>query len=491
MSILIVANDPKMWPFAIPGVEVIDARSYLTKPEYSDLRGVKVFNLCKSYRYQSAGYYVSLLAEARGHKPLPSITTIQDLKSQPMVRLISDDLEELIQKSLHPLHGGEFTLSIYFGRNMAKRYDRLCLHLFNLFQAPMLRAQFEQENNQWQLKSVTVIPASEVPESHWPFLVEVATEHFAGRGAKVRKKAKARRYDLAILWNPEDPEPPSDQKAINKFIKAAESMGLDTEIIGRDDFGRIAEFDALFIRETTQVNHHTYRFARRAASEGLVVMDDPQSIVRCTNKVYLAEMLTRFEVPMPKTVLVHKGNCDAVVAELGLPCVLKQPDSAFSLGVIKVSTQEELDARLKEYLADSDLIVAQEFLPTTFDWRIGVIDGRPLYACKYFMAKNHWQIIHRDTNGKKDYGNFETVPVELAPAKAVRAALKATQHIGNGLYGVDVKQSGDKFYIIEVNDNPNLDAGIEDAILKDELYRRIMSVFLQRIEQRKAGIRVA
>jgi glutathione synthase/RimK-type ligase-like ATP-grasp enzyme len=491
VSILIVANDPKMWPFAIPGVEVIDARSYLTKPEYSDLRGVKVFNLCKSYRYQSAGYYVSLLAEARGHKPLPSITTIQDLKSQPMVRLISDDLEELIQKSLHPLHGGEFTLSIYFGRNMAKRYDRLCLHLFNLFQAPMLRAQFEQENNQWQLKSVTVIPASEVPESHWPFLVEVATEHFAGRGAKVRKKAKARRYDLAILWNPEDPEPPSDQKAINKFIKAAESMGLDTEIIGRDDFGRLAEFDALFIRETTQVNHHTYRFARRAASEGLVVMDDPQSIVRCTNKVYLAEMLTRFEVPMPKTVLVHKGNCDAVVGELGLPCVLKQPDSAFSLGVVKVSTQEELDARLKEYLADSDLIVAQEFLPTTFDWRIGVIDGRPLYACKYFMAKNHWQIIHRDHNGKKDYGNFETVPVELAPAKAVRAALKATQHIGNGLYGVDVKQSGDKFYIIEVNDNPNLDAGIEDAILKDELYRRIMSVFLQRIEQRKAGIRVA
>jgi glutathione synthase/RimK-type ligase-like ATP-grasp enzyme len=491
VSTLIVANDPKMWPFAIPGVEVVDARSYLTKPEYSDLRGVKVFNLCKSYRYQSAGYYVSLLAEARGHKPLPNITTIQDLKNQSMVKLISDDLEELIQKSLHPLHGPEFTLSIYFGRNMARRYDRLCLHLFNLFQAPMLRAQFVQENKEWRLKSVSVIPASEVPESHWPFLVEVATEHFAGRGAKVRKKAKTLRYDLAILWSAEDPEPPSDQKAINKFIKAAESLGLDAEIISRDDYGRLAEFDALFIRETTQVNHHTYRFARRAASEGLVVMDDPQSIVRCTNKVYLAEMLTRYDVTMPKTVLVHKGNCDTVAAELGLPCVLKQPDSAFSLGVVKVSTPEELEIRLKEFLADSDLIVAQEFLPTTFDWRIGIIDGRAIYACKYFMAKNHWQIIHRDQAGQKEYGNFETVPVELAPAKAIRAALKATQHIGNGLYGVDVKQSGDKFYIIEVNDNPSLDAGIEDAVLKDELYRRIMSVFLQRIEQRKAGIRVA
>jgi glutathione synthase/RimK-type ligase-like ATP-grasp enzyme len=83
------------------------------------------------------------------------------------------------------------------------------------------------------------------------------------------------------------------------------------------------------------------------------------------------------------------------------------------------------------------------------------------------------------------------MPVEVAPPKAVRVALKAANHIGNGLYGVDVKQSGDKFYVIEVNDNPNIDAGIEDAVLKDELYRRIMAVFLQRIEQRKAGIRVA
>lgn len=490
MSVLIVANDPKTWPFQIPDVEVVDARSYLTQPKYSDLRGVKVFNLCKSYRYQSAGYYVSLLAEARGHKPLPSITTIQDLKSQSMVRLISDDLDELIQKSLHPLHSGEFTLSIYFGRNMAKRYDRLCSHLFNLFQAPMLRAQFIHEGDEWRLKGASVIPADEVPESHWPFLVQVATEHFNGRGAKPRRKARGR-YDLAILWSDEDPEPPSNERAINKFIKAAESMGVDAELISRDDYGRIAEFDALFIRETTAVNHHTYRLARRAASEGLVVIDDPQSIVRCANKVYLAEMLARHDIPMPKTVLVHKGNRQTVIQELGLPCVLKQPDSAFSLGVVKAHTQEELEEHLDKFLSESDLIVAQQFLPTTFDWRIGILDGRALYACKYFMAANHWQIIHRDSQGKKDYGKFETMPVEVAPPKAVRAALKAASHIGNGLYGVDVKQAGDKFYVIEVNDNPNIDAGIEDAVLKDELYRRIMATFLLRIEQRKAGIRVA
>ncbi|MEX0585787.1 MAG: RimK family protein [Pirellulales bacterium] len=489
MPILIVANDPKSWPLHIPNVQVIDARSYLTRPEYSEMRGVKLFNLCKSYQYQSAGYYVSLLAEARGHKPQPTITAIQDMRSQAIVRLVSEELDELIQKSLAPIQRDKFTLSIYFGRNLAKRHDRLCQHLFNLFQSPMLRARFSR-NGKWQLRSIATISANEVPQSHWPFVVKVASEHFAGRGSRVRRRAQAR-YDLAILVNREDTEPPSNEKALARFVKSAESLGMSCESIDKDDYARLAEFDALFIRETTSVNHHTYRFARRAASEGLVVMDDPQSIVKCTNKVYLAELLTRYGVAIPRTLLVHKGNVSSVADELGVPCVLKKPDSAFSRGVVKIESREELDERLAQFLEDSDLVVAQEFVPTTFDWRIGVLDERPLYACKYFMAPNHWQIVQRDGSGNRHYGKFETVPVELAPAKAVRSALRAANLIGDGLYGVDVKQSGDKFYVIEVNDNPNIDAGVEDAILKDELYRRIMSVFLARIEQRKAGIRVA
>ena len=38
---------------------------------------------------------------------------------------------------------------------------------------------------------------------------------------------------------------------------------------------------------------------------------------------------------------------------------------------------------------------------------------------------------------------------------------------------------------MEVNDNPNIDAGVEDGILKDSLYDRILGVFLARIEARK------
>ena len=40
--------------------------------------------------------------------------------------------------------------------------------------------------------------------------------------------------------------------------------------------------------------------------------------------------------------------------------------------------------------------------------------------------------------------------------------------------------------MIEVNDNPNIDAGFEDMVLKDQLYLRIMESFLRRIENRSS-----
>src|SRR5260221_12394177 len=100
VPILIVVNNVKEWPFHIPGVEVVDAWSYLTHPEYGTMRAVKLFNLCRSYRYQTAGYYVTLLAMARGHKPLPGITTIQDMKTQTMVGFGSADRQRLIRQPL-------------------------------------------------------------------------------------------------------------------------------------------------------------------------------------------------------------------------------------------------------------------------------------------------------------------------------------------------------------------------------------------------------
>jgi glutathione synthase/RimK-type ligase-like ATP-grasp enzyme len=483
---LIVVDDPSDWPLEIEGIDLVAARSYLTDPAYAKLRSAKVFNLCRYYRYQSIGYYVSLLAAARGHKPLPDITTIQDFKSQTIIRIVSEEADQLIQKSLGHLRSKEFVLSVYFGHNVAKQHDSLSQHLFRQFQAPFFRAFFvyNDKNSKWFLQNINPIPTSEIPPEHREFVVGVAREYFIGHRRVIKRRAQ-NRYDLAILQDPRDPEPPSDDRALHHFAQAAASLGIDTEFIDKNDYGRLAEFDALFIRETTSVNHHTYRFARRAVAKKMVVVDDPESILKCTNKVFLAEVLERNKVLIPKTVIVHKDNTQEVAGSLGLPCILKQPDSSFSQGVVKVETPDELNLQVGKLLTKSELIIAQEYLPTSFDWRVGIFDRQPLFVCKYFMAKHHWQIIKRDENGTKTAdGSFTTLPVEHAPDQLIRTALKAANLIGDGLYGVDIKEIGKKFYVIEINDNPNIDAGVEDAILREELYMRIMRVFLRRIEHR-------
>ena len=39
---------------------------------------VRIVNLCRTDRYQGRGYYVSLLAEARGHRALPEVKTLNE-----------------------------------------------------------------------------------------------------------------------------------------------------------------------------------------------------------------------------------------------------------------------------------------------------------------------------------------------------------------------------------------------------------------------------
>jgi glutathione synthase/RimK-type ligase-like ATP-grasp enzyme len=132
---------------------------------------------------------------------------------------------------------------------------------------------------------------------------------------------------------------------------------------------------------------------------------------------------------------------------------------------------------------DSELILAQAYTYTDFDWRIGVLNGEVLYACRYYMSRGHWQIVDHSKSKPRE-GAFDTIMPEEAPKTVIQTALKAANAIGNGLYGVDLKQVGRKVLVIEVNDNPNIDAGVEDKIAGDDLYRRIMREFIRRLESR-------
>lgn len=478
MQTIIITDHPENWNFLSPLARIVEASDYLSDEQYHQNKSMRVINLCQSYHYQTIGYYVSLLAQARDHKAIPSILNIQDVLNASLSKQIWHDIDEDIQHALHDIKGDEFILSLYFGQNMAKKYHALSKKLHSLFPLPLLRFTMERKKH-WHIKKLTVLSPIDIPPHHQDFM-QLAAEGYLSKKRFHQWRKKQRFHDLAILVDASEPNPPSNKKALDLFVNAGESLGLNVDFIDKNDGKSIAEYDALFIRATTSVDHYTYRFARKAAQENMVVMDDPQSIVKCSNKVYLAELMRSHQVLTPATLFISKY--DKTLPLIDFPCVIKKPDGAFSHGVVKLNDHNDLQKSLKLFFKTSDLILIQPFIPTEFDWRIGIVDNKPLFASRYFMAKDHWQIYNWKSVHENE-GMFDTVSLDKVPDGVIKTALKATRLIGDGLYGVDIKSINDKHYVIEVNDNPNIDFNIEDQVAGEALYQTIMSVFLQRIRR--------
>ncbi|MCB0383743.1 MAG: RimK family protein [Psychroserpens sp.] len=481
MNKYIVVNQTDKWNFSVDNVTVISSQDYLTNPKYSLLKKARIFNLCKEYSYQSKGYYVSLLAEARGHLAVPTIKNIVDLTTLKLVKIVSDEFDDVIQSSLRNIKSQEFTLSIYFGQNVAHKYRELSALFYRHFQVPFLRVKFIH-TTKWNIHSVKAIPESEIPKEHFDSAQNFAIQYFSKKRYDT-PKVQHYIFDLAILVNPNDPAPPSNPKGLKKFLEVAEKMNIYAEIIEPKDLSKLSSFDALFIRQSTEVNNEAYSFARKAQQEGIAIIDYPDAILKCCNKVYMAEALNNANIATPKTVIIHKDNRHDVIKTVGLPCVLKAPDSTFSFGVKKAKTQEEYQLLVTNMLKESDLIIAQEFCPSDFDWRIGIIDEEPFYACKYYMAKGHWQIYNWNAKKKNDQdGDADCLAIEQVPKEIISMAVKSAKLIGKGLYGIDIKVVNSKPMVIEINDNPNIDFGVEDRYYGDLVYTKILSALKNRLD---------
>ncbi|TYK64523.1 RimK family protein [Colwellia echini] len=470
--------------------DVISFEKYLR--EYPKLNEPKtrIINLCDTEQYLSKGYYCSLLAEARDHSVLPSVKTINGLRNMAhdsdnfavLTNLVHGLGNSLSNSSTNNLE--TINKLVFFGKTDDSALDKLTAKIFALYPAPLLNLTVKLVDDKPTI-TITHISFSDLNEQQKQFCL-TQLDDFKQTVWRINKNRKNYRWDMAILVDHNDKVPPSNKEAISRFVKAAAKYGINAEVVSIEQIKNIAHYDALFIRETTAIDHHTYRLARKAEDLGLVVMDDSASILRCCNKVYLHDAFNYKKVRSLKTEVVNDLGTETITfleQNFDYPMILKLPEGSFSNGVFKAKTREELIAKLDELLKVSALVLVQEYMFTDFDWRIGVLNGRAIYACKYYMARGHWQIYNHSSN-RFFSGSFETLPTFEVPKYVLDSALKAVSVVGNGLYGVDVKDIDNKAYVLEVNDNPSIDYKVEDAYLKDELYMQIMAEFHRRLEDR-------
>lgn len=507
-TLVVTSRAGDLHPIADSGVRVVDAAAFLTGGAEVSGDGQTVINLCRSWRYLSRGYYVSLLAEARGQRVVPSVQDIEAFLD-PNVRFrtlheagvdVIDPDEARARLRAAPDWDGDEEVPavrewrqtdlvfraprsseildtvVVLGRSQTPGASRLAARVFRAWPFPILEVRAVREEGRWRVFAVHPRSLSRVDASVRERLV-------AALGSRSREsgEARARPRSVAVLHEPSDPFSASTPETIERMERVFRRRGIRLATLRSDDLDRLGDHDALLIRSLTGLDQPAWRFALRAQALDMPVIDSPQDTVRCSNKVFLYELLQRAGLAMPRTRVVAAGvGFEEVSAALGLPFVVKLPDGSFSAAVHRISGLEDWERFVPGMLERSPLVVAQAFVRTEFDWRVTVLDKRPLFACRYHMVPGHWQIRHA-AGARVRYGRVESVPRDRAPADVVKLACRAATLIGDGLYGVDLKAGPDGPVVIEVNDNPNLDTGYDDVADGDRIYEDLVTWYEKRL----------
>ena len=196
------------------------------------------------------------------------------------------------------------SVSIFFGIGPSKAWDRFAKLLFDWFRAPALEVTIRDSARMGDDPQDRLLAAGAHDRRREAALPD-SLDTYTGREWRDTKARTPARYSFATLVDPHE-----QIAAVGDRSRCATGRRSPKRWASRSSrspgriLARLANYDALFIRETTSISNHTYRFARRAQQEGMPVIDDPLSMIRCTNKVYLNELMTYNKVPMPPTVMI-------------------------------------------------------------------------------------------------------------------------------------------------------------------------------------------
>lgn len=264
--------------------------------------------------------------------------------------------------------------------------------------------------------------------------------------------------------------------ALTNFRLAAFELGHQLDFLFKNELKYLGNYDGIFIRALTDPLNTTYVVARTAELRGMRVLDHSDSILICCDKVNMYQRLMAHDVPIPETRFlddneVNEDNARELFEELGAPLVLKAPNSSFSAYVDKATTPDAFVKIGKKFLRRADRIVIQQYMPSEFDWRVITLDGNILAVVRYVFVQDKWKTQERSEDG--EWARVIAVPKEEMNPKLREISLNAANAIGKSLYGIDIKEIDGEFYVIEVNDNPTIEAGGEDQ-LNPEIYHEII-----------------
>ncbi len=154
-------------PAAVAGYPAMTAKDYIMQPRATRRTVPKILNLSRSYGYQTLGYYCSLLAEARGHKVVPTVTTVLELTRRTSYVYALAELEDTLNRTIRRLADpptASFRLLVCLGQVDDARFARFGRQLFDWFRCPILEV-FVKAGESWRVRKLAPLAITELGEA--------------------------------------------------------------------------------------------------------------------------------------------------------------------------------------------------------------------------------------------------------------------------------------------------------------------------------------
>ena len=172
--------------------------------------------------------------------------------------------------------------------------------------------------------------------------------------------------------------------------------------------------------------------------QGIPIFNDPEVIERCDNKAKQYVSLAAAGVRLPKTIIAPKvypkfsiegsGYYEQVIAELGLPMVIKEAHGSFGMKVYLIENEAQFYEKVTS-LSGVDYIF-QQYIASSYgrDVRVNVVGGQVVAA----------MYRHSETDFRANITNGGVASkIELTPEQQA-LAIEAANAVGAVYAGVDL-----------------------------------------------------
>ena len=210
------------------------------------------------------------------------------------------------------------------------------------------------------------------------------------------------------------------------------------------------------------------------------VLNNAIPIARSRDKLRALQLLSRFGIDIPRTVMCRYREEVAQAVEMvgGLPCIIKLIQGTQGVGVMIANTMAEVDGMLNTLWTLGQEILLQELVAESRgrDVRALVVGDRVVAAMRRTAREGEFRSnIHR---------GGEARGLELGRDYA-EAAVKATRVMGLEVAGVDMLEARTGPKIMEVNSSPGFE-GLEAATGVD-IAERYVRHAVEYAHQRQSG----